>query len=145
MNHGRVNEGFAGLSQIFIIFAQASKLANPGKGSFHNPTTWHNLKALTTFRAISDFDHPSQLIQHPLRKWFTVISTIHPHFFHAVKIRFEGQYRLLGSFPVSGIGGSDFDFQQQAIGVDKDVTFASFDLFTAVKATFAPFSVVFTD
>ncbi len=65
--------------------------------------------------------------------------------FHALKVLFKGQHRLLGTFSVSDIGSGDFDLQQQAIGVNEDVTFAAFDLFTTIEATCAPFFVVLTD
>jgi hypothetical protein len=38
--HGNVDPGFFGLTALFVVFAQASILAQPGKSSFHDPSAW---------------------------------------------------------------------------------------------------------
>ena len=42
--HSSVHEHLAGCTQLLVVLAHPSVVANPGKGAFHHPAAWEDLK-----------------------------------------------------------------------------------------------------
>src|SRR5215204_2600547 len=42
--HGSVHERLAGFTQLLVVFAHPPVVADPGKGAFHHPAAWEDLK-----------------------------------------------------------------------------------------------------
>ena len=59
MDHGDVNEGFAGLGMELIVFAEPAVVVDPGDGAFDDPAAGQQDETLGGVRAFDDLQDPA--------------------------------------------------------------------------------------
>ena len=74
--HCQINQRFAGVRQFFLIFAQATIVVQPTKGSLHHPTARQNMKSLEVIVTLDDFPHPAKGGFDPVGKGLTAIHDV---------------------------------------------------------------------
>ena len=143
MGHGGVNDGIRRLQPELVIFAQTAVVIKPTKGAFHDPTPGLNFKPALVVGAQDDVDVDTELRRAVNEA--TAISRVSPDFSEAgIRLR-QSIKQPTGHRAILITGFGDKGLENQPLGIDDQVTFASFDLFARVVAATAPFSVVFTD
>mgnify|MGYP006969357087 CR=1 FL=1 len=71
MQHADVDHGLACFGIAFVVFAVSPATADPGEGSFHNPTFPQHVKAFHVFRTPNQFDHKTERLLDEGRQSFT--------------------------------------------------------------------------
>src|SRR5215207_2254203 len=81
--HGSVHERLAGCTQLLVVLAHPSIVANPGKGAFHHPAAWEELKG-SRWQKLLPIDHLAFLGQ--------FLRPTHQHFFGGGFVRTFDQF-----------------------------------------------------
>jgi hypothetical protein len=144
MDHSHVNHRFAAFRQRFVVLAQTTIAAEPGKGSFDDPTFGQNLETGDVVAALDDLQDPVAQFSGPLDQ-FAGIPPIGPDQLQPREFPDQFGQHQLGPVAVLDIGGMHDEGQDQAQGVYDDVPLATLDLLAGVVAAGPPFSTVFTD
>lgn len=144
MDHRNQNHVFTGIGLKLIVLAQATVTPKPTKGSFHNPTSWEELKARDVFTSFDDFQQPTANRFYPFNQ-LPGIGAVGPNQLQSQTFASDFLEHQLGTVAVLEVRGMDHYRQQQPDGVYKDMTFTAIDLFPRIIPMRPPFSVVFTD
>lgn len=144
MKHSNVNPAFACLWQKFIVFAQAATFTQPSKGAFNNPPLRQNSKASLIGVALNNLDPHTIGFATLVNQGWAIIARIQDQHLPALKQRHTSQDISQSGF-ILPISRMHLHRYQPPLCIDDDVALASFDALAAIKATNAPFSVVFTD
>ncbi len=144
MDHGNLNESFTGFSKFFIVFAKSTTTTEPSEGSFHDPTTWQNVKALDIVAAFDDLQYPAARLLHPIDQ-LSAVAAICPNELQSRKLVPCFFQNLLGTVAVLNVGRVNDHTQQQTNRIDQNMPFPTFYLFARIVTSRPPFSVVFTD
>jgi len=144
MRHSKIDPIFSGFRQMLVILAQTATLTQPGKSALNNPSFGQHLKAALFRVASNDLKaNPKDRFTIMLQSR-TVIPPIQKQQFPTIKEGHAAQNKRQSNF-VLPIGRMHFNGNQPSLGINDNVSFASFDLFATIKTTSAPFSVVLTD
>ena len=144
MDHSHVNHRFAAFRQRFVVLAQTTIAAEPGKGSLDDPTFGQNLEAGDIVAALDDLQDPVAQFSGPLDQ-FPGVSSIGPDQLQPGELSDHFGQHQLGPIAILDVGGVYDDGQEQAQGVYDNVPLAALDLLAGVVAACPPFSTVFTD
>lgn len=129
--HSQIHHGFRRRGQPFIVFAQPTSAVQPAQGAFHNPTVMHHFKALGGVTPFDDLQHPSTQVFHPIDQ-FAGIPAIRPDFLQARQaVSHLGQY-YARAIAVLLSRGQDHDDQDQAQGIDQQMSLHAFDLLSRI-------------
>jgi len=140
--HGDVDKGFTGLGQSFVVFAQPPVASQPRQRALHHPAPrQHNeLAFIGTFH---DLQEPATKLIDPLNQ-LPGISAVGPAQLQPWEAPCELLQHQLGPIPVLHVGSVHDHCQQQAHGVDHNVSLPAGHFLAGVVAARPPFSVVFT-
>lgn len=75
VHHGHVDHRLAGFSSIFVVLAQSSVVAKPGKRSFHHPSPGQDLKSRRC--SMNNFENPMTNAINPFDQ-LTAVAAIGP-------------------------------------------------------------------
>jgi hypothetical protein len=143
MNHGGIYGRIRGLDPILIILVQSSIVAQPGESALNNPPPGQNDEARLVSRSLDNLN-----INAMLRCSFhklTTIGDISPDLLEARIVLGQHINQPSGHCAILIVGFGDKGLEHQTLGIDEQVALAPFDMFTAIVAPTAPFSVVLTD
>ena len=99
-----------GCGQAFVVFSQAAKACDPGKGTLHHPTLRQQHKALFCFRDFNHFE-PHVVVTSILFWFWATVASIHKghldavsrHFLHGIAQCFNlGAVVLIGRRDTQG-------------------------------------------
>ena len=141
--HSRVDPGFGGFRQCFIILAQSPAPAHPGESALHHPAPGQHLKAVAVPRAPHYPQSPTRQCRHPLDQ-LSGLAAIRPDQAQPGKPSGQLANDQLGPIPVLHVGWVHHHRQQQSLGIHHNMPFAAFHLLARVVPPRPPFSVVFT-
>lgn len=133
-NHRQVNDGFAGQGLAFVVPSESAGTPEPTECSLHYPAPWQHLEGMQV-ATLHDFDGATpQFACQPQQG--AGIATVGPDMFDSAAslLTEEGRQQLLGAIAILDIGGQYSDQEQQAKGVDQDMSLASINLFSGVVA-----------
>jgi hypothetical protein len=147
MDHGHLDDGFTGVRQQFVIFAQAPVAIEPPEGALHNPALGNDHKPLDGVRALGNLQADRPVPAQPpdpvhQRPGIRPVSPEVPQ--PSILVPEDLQQRLC-SIAVLHTGGRDDDGQDQPEGIDQDMPLAPLDVLVRVIAADPPFSVVLID
>ena len=75
IDHGEMNERFAGTSQNLVVFGKSSVAIDPSEGSLDNPTTWQQLESFDIIGAQDDIENEVKVQRDPIEE-FSAITAI---------------------------------------------------------------------
>ena len=133
-NHRQINDGFAGQGLAFVVPSESAGTPEPTERSLHYPAPWQHLEGMQV-ATLHDFDGATpQFACQPQQG--AGIATVGPDMFDSAAslLTEEGRQQLLGAIAILDIGGQYSDQEQQAKGVDQDMSLASINLFSGVVA-----------
>ena len=132
-DHGEPDEGGDGARISLEITRQAAIAADPGQGSFDDPTLGQD-DEFVQFVALDDLEHPTPGFGSRSRGAWSLIAGIGEDALdegkEAAGASIEYQPRPVA---VLNIGGMDDDVQQKAERIDKDVALAPGDLLARIE------------
>lgn len=143
MYHRHINPGLADGGQGFIILAETTILAQPGKGALDNPTFGQDNECFQVAAPDNFRTHIEQDVT-PVQQCRTIIAAIQQQFC-PTRIQRHAPEQMFDTIAVCPVRRVNHYPHQPALTIDHDVPFASFHLFAAVVAPRPPFSVVLTD
>ena len=133
-DHGQPDEGGDGAGVSLEIARQAAIAADPGQGSFDDPSLGQG-DEFVQFVALDDLEHPTTGAGSRSRGAWSLIAGIGEDALdegkEAAGASIENQPR---SVAVLNIGGMDDDVQQKAKRIDQDVALAPGDLLARIVA-----------
>jgi len=144
MNRTGINKLFRRLRQGFVVFAETPVVAQPGKGTFHDPAGGQANEASRFVVRFDDLYLNIQPLFTPLLEWVAVIGAVQYEALPASKQGNTAQ-QMTQAFTVLPVGRMYQHAHQQTQCIYDDMALASFDALMPVIATCAPFSVVLTD
>src|SRR6266853_3331123 len=132
-DHGQPNEGSDGAGIALEVACQAAIAADPGQGSFDDPTLGQD-DEFVQLVALDDLEHPTAGPGCGSRGARSLIDGIGEDALdkgeEAAGAPIENQPRPVA---VLNIGGMDDDVQQEAERIDKDMALAPGDLLARIK------------
>ena len=140
MNHGHLNHRHTGLGQIFVILAQSTILPQPAERALHDPSFWQYHEA---FAALGASDNVQVHLAIATQRWhpccqLTRIGPIGPNTPQAGALVAKQAQQALRPVTVLEARSSDQHGDEQPEGINEDMTFSSFHLFSTVKAFGTP-------
>lgn len=136
------DHGLCNVGSFLVILGQASPSSEPSEGTFDHPAAGNEDEAATSNAPEDDQRQPEQEAgeddRHPI-----VDAVGEDRTQPAVEPLDPCQQRY-GAIGVLSVGGMEDDAEQEARGIDSDVTLAALDLLGRVKASGATFYVVLT-
>jgi len=139
---GEGGHGFGDVGAFLVILGQASPPSEPPEGSFDHPAARDEDEAAAGDAPDNDQRQSEQKTgedhRHP------IIAAVGEDRSQPAVEPLDPRQQRSGAVGVLDAGGVDEDAEQEARGVDRDVTLAALDLLGRVKASGAPFSVVLT-
>ena len=148
---------FRRLGEGFIVLAQATVAAEPGKGAFDDPATGQHLKSFRIGWWLLVLRHPDptsstpddlkcpSLARRPTAQSWSLVTSIRPEIGQPGLMDNGAVEDDVRTVPVSDIGRMDDDLQDESLRIDEEVAFAATQTFAPVIAAQPPFSVVLTD
>lgn len=137
-----MDEGFTGLSQRFVVFAETTVAPKPGKGPLDDPATREDDEAAFS-RALDDSEEPTAECLDPLDQ-LPGIASIRPDQLEPRAASKQLLQHELGAVSILEVSRVDDDRDQQAHGINGHVALAAGYFLTGVVAARPPFSVVLT-
>ena len=142
-DHGQLDHGLRNLGQLFVLPGQPPPAAEPAKRPLRHPAAREEDEARGP-GAAPDHDQGQPEPEAGEQSREPVVSAIGEHDLEPRVEPRQPAQQVAGTIGVLDVGGMDNDAEQQAGGVDRNVTLAAFDLFCRIPAARPPFSVVFT-
>ena len=145
VNHGEVDEVFAGLRIELVVFAEPSVAAEPGERPLDDPAMRQDLEALGLVAPLDDFHDPTGELLDP-RLERPGLRSVGPERFQHRALETDFLDPLFRSDAILHAGGVNHHAHDPSERVHKDRTFAPLDFLARVVAPLRPpFSPVFTD
>ena len=134
--HANVDMGFGVTDSFFIVAGQSSALVQPTESALDNPSLFDELKALGPVAAADDVEVELAEGTQPFDPGDqgTAIAAICPDDLQSAKEQVEARKEGDGPVPVLHGGGSHADTQNQAKGIDQEVSLAPADLLAGIVA-----------
>lgn len=130
-DHGEADEGSGGGGVAFEVAREASVPADPGQGSFDDPSFGQD-DELVHLAAFDDLDGPAAGARHDRRHLRSLVAGIGEDALDERKQRPRPRQHPMRAIPVLNVGRMDEDAQQEAERVDQDVTLAPEDFLARV-------------
>src|SRR5271166_996013 len=136
-------------SQVLEILGQSAAAVEPGEGSFHHPPSGKNLEAFGGIRPLDDLDRK---LRHHLRQGLAklrpLIAAIGEELLQKRIEAEQGRENQHPAVAVLDIGGVNQDVDQQALGIDQDMSLLAADFLARIIPlginAAPPFSALFT-
>ena len=143
VGHGNEDHRLAALGQRFVVLRQSAVLAEPGKGALDDPSFGqHN--ELVQQGTLDDLDKTSVPATRPVHE-LPGIAAIGEDPLQTPETRSQLADQQFSAVAVLNIGRVHHERDDQAEGVDNQVTLAPRDFLARVVPTIPPFSAVLTD
>ena len=139
---GNGEHGLGDVGAFLVILGQASPPSEPPEGSFDHPAAGNEDEATAGDAPDDDQRQPEQEAGEDHRH--AIVDAVGKDGAQPAVEPLDPRQQRSGAVGVLDVSGVDEDAEQEARGVDGDVTLAALDLFGRVKASGAPFSVVLT-
>jgi len=163
-DHSNVDPGFLTAREQFIVFGESAPRRKPGEGALDNPAVRKHMKTArsdplpinhgvlwgpdasqATPGMCDDLDLPADRRLDPLAEAFLVVAAISPDQLEPREAPLERRKQELAAAVVLDVGFMDEHVQDQPVGINQQVAFATLDLLAPIVAASPPFCVVFTD
>jgi hypothetical protein len=146
-DHRNANECLAGIGTKLVVLGETALKAQPPEGAFDDPTPREQLESFDVVGPFHDLHAQtacSAEIRHPVKQG-TRVAAVGPDESKAHERVSEDRKHELGSVAILDVGSVHNDAEDEAEGVDDQVTLASTDFFAGIVTAATPFEVVFTD
>ena len=144
MRHSDFDECLGAIRPAFVIDAQAPAADQPAQGSLDDPSFGKHLEALRLGAALDDLQAPVAEGRHDRRQFLAGIGAVGPDHREPREQRRQAAQDEDRAIAILDVGGMNDDLEDQAEGIDDDVSLAALDLFPGVEAAGPPFSASFT-
>lgn len=144
MDHGDIDPGLTTLGVGLVVFAQAPVLTKPGERALHYPAVGQYLEALELIRESDDLKHAAYALSYPTDEGAGVaaVSPDAPKAHESVR---QSTKQHPSRQDILDVSSKDDQADDEAHGVDKEVTLSALYFLPGVVTPDPPFSVVFTD
>jgi hypothetical protein len=119
------------------VSREAATSAEPCKGSFDDPAPRQELEAFDPKRPFDNLDVPSPAMGECVDELFAAIHPVGKDMFEPGKAISQAFQQGDGAMDILNVGGMNVDGQEETIGVGDDVSLASIDPLSGVKAAWA--------
>jgi len=143
VNHGNVDPCFADSGQVFVVFAQATILAQPSESALHQPPFGQYDKGGAVATADNFSLHLEELLT-LMKQGRTLIAAIQQQLFPAPKQGHPSE-QVSCAIDIRPVGRMDEDAHQPTLAIHDDMALASLHFLAPIIAARPPFSVVLTD
>ena len=143
VDHRNEYHCFTALRQCFVVLGQAAVFTQPSESSLDNPSLRQHDEAMQggTLDNLNEASGPAaRPVNKPAR-----IAAVGQNQLQTSKTRSQSVEHQLPAVSILNVGWMDNQSQNQANGIDDQVTLAAKDFLARVVPTIPPFPVVFTD
>ena len=134
-DHCEADEGCDGSGVALEVSCEATAAADPGDGSFDDPSLRDDLETDCSVGALNDVDHPGAGFRRGLSGFRTLVAAVGIDAFderkQAARTSIEDQRNAI---TVLDVGGMNRNAQQEAERVDQDVPLAARNLLACIIA-----------
>lgn len=135
-NHSQTDHGFSGCGLPFVISAEPPGTAQPSESTLDDPSSRKDFERVQ-LGAFHDLDHTAPGFFGLFHKR-SGVAAVGPDMLDG-SLCFPGEessQQLVSCIPVLEVGRQDYHHEDQADGIDQDVSLATIDLFACVVAAF---------
>src|SRR5262245_24904370 len=137
MNRSKIEHSFTTFGAMFIIFTQPPVTAQPGKGPLDNPATRQNLEANLIGFTLHNFQDNIETIPNPVNQAIFLVHSIGPQLLEGRNGLAQLVQNQFGPLVILDVGGMNDHLQQITDRINYNMTFAAFDLFAGIVASFS--------
>ena|SRR5438132_3545904 len=129
MDHTDMDHGLTIVGEVLVVLGQPAVTAEPGKGSFDNPTPGQQNKPLDSHRTKNRLQQPTAGVFDPFDQLPSVCS-VSPNDLQARELVLDPFQQTFGSVAILNVRRMNEHSQQQSQCVDQQVAFAARDFFS---------------
>lgn len=128
VHHGHVDHRLAGFGPVFVVLAQSSIVAKPGKGSFDNPSSGQDLEPRRC--SMNNFENPLANAMDPSNQ-LTTIAAVGPDQFQPRQPPLQTGQHQFRSIPILNAGNMNNHAEHQPQRINNQMSLRAVDFFPA--------------